>query len=134
MIGDEVRQMMPQLQALSESLMQDTIRVDTLSGDAVFDPATGGSSRAVDAVAYEGKARVQVGTTQQDAQDSADEQITLKRYSVSVPVSVTGLTVDQQVTVVSSHDPDLVGRTLTILATEGGTFVTSRRFVASDQQ
>lgn len=112
--------------------MRDRIRVETL-GDPVFNPTTGGSARAVVATHYTGKARVQAARDPSEAV-TADEQVTLQRFTISLPLSATGLAPGQAVTVTASADPDLVGRALTVTAVQGGTFVTSRRLMTVDQQ
>jgi hypothetical protein len=131
-IGDELAAALPELQSQSESLMRDMIRAEEL-GDPVFDPGTGKSTRAVLSTPYAGVARVQAAKEPTDVL-TADDHVVVQRYTVSAPLSATGLRPGLVVTVLASEDPDMTGRTLLITAVQGGTFVTSRRFTATDQQ
>jgi hypothetical protein len=132
-IGSDIAAALPGLQAESESLMQDQIRVEVLADTPTFNPADASSSRAVLATPYEGKARIRAAKEPATVL-TADDQVTVQRYECSAPLTATGLRVGQVVTVVSSVDPALTGKTLIITAVQGGTLVTSRRFIAADQQ
>lgn len=136
MLGHDLAFALPELQAQSESMMVDLIRVEKL-GEAVFNPATGTTTRPVLATIYGagsgGKARIQAVKEPADV-EIAEDQATVQRYTVSVPVTVTGLEPGLVLTVTYSEDPDINGRTLLVGAVQGGTYVTSRRFVATDQQ
>lgn len=132
MIGDEVAAALPQLQAQAESLMTDHLLVQVL-GKAQFDPASGGSSRPVLSIPYDGPGRVRV-ERQEAVQDVADDSVTVQRFLVSVPVDVTTVRKGHQVTVAASRDAGMVGQVLYIKAVQGGSQVVQRRFVATDQQ
>lgn len=133
MIGFDIAAALPGMQAEAESMMQDTIRVDELGGTPVFDPVTAASSVPVVSTPYQGKAKVKVADRQALDMVNADARTTVQRYTVAVPVDVTGLRPGLVVTVVASADLDMVNRTLLVTAAQGGTFVTARRFTATDQ-
>lgn len=132
-IGFDIAAALPEMQAEAESMMLDTIRVDQMGDTPVFDPATSASTVPVISTPYQGKARVKVADRQALDMVNADARTTVQRYTVWVPVEVTGLRPGLVVTVVESGDLDMVGRTLLINAAQGGTFVTARKFTATDQ-
>jgi hypothetical protein len=135
MLGDEVASVLPELQMYSESLMRDTVRIDEL-GEPVFNPETGATTRTVTQV-YSGKGRVQSDLAP-EPDDIAADAVIIQRFKCAVPLSVQGIKVGHRVTVIDSfdagQDPELIGTPLTIRSIGHGTWVTSRRFLATEQQ
>lgn len=137
MLGEDLAAALDFLQDEAESLQRDIVRVEVL-GDATFDAGTGGSTRPVLSRVYPppgadpGYARIR-SLTASDAVTGA-EPVKVQQYTVSFPLSAVGFAPGQVITVESSEDPDLLGHTLLIDAVQGGTFVTSRRVIATDQQ
>ena len=76
---------------------------------------------------YAGQCRVQMRLAQSAREDAGEDQVQLLRVEVQLPMSVTGLEVGDQVTITSSADADLVGRTLLIRDLFHKTDATSRR-------
>lgn len=65
---------------------------------------------------YAGKCRIQMGAQGAGSQqrDVGEDTQVLLPLELQLPMSVTGLQVDDEVTVTASTDPDLVGRTFLI--------------------
>lgn len=119
---------------LQESIMRDTVLIEELLGDPVFDPETGTTTRPT-RIVYDGKATVQVEARGATEQPAGEGQARIQRYACKVPAAVTDLTAHLRVTVTATQfDPDLVGRVFTITEVERNTFATARRFFAADQQ
>lgn len=135
MLGDEVSAVMPELQMYSESLMRDTLLIEEL-GEPVFDPGTGTTTRPVTTI-YAGKGRVQSALTPEPSEIAAD-LVVIQRFDCSVPLTVQGIKVGHRITVTSSfdagQDPALIGLPLIIRSVGHGTWTTSRRFAATEQQ
>lgn len=134
MLGDEVAAVLPELQMYSESLMRDTLLIEEL-GDPVAQPDLSTTRPA--ATIYAGKGRVQSALTPEPTDLSGDSVI-LQRFECSVPLTVQGIEPGHRVTVVASsdprQDPALIGTPLFIRSIGHGTWTTSRRFTATEQQ
>lgn len=114
--------------AAAESLMVDTCSIGRTTGEAT-DTDTGVVTPTTSTV-YTGRCRVQ--QSQLGAASTPDDPgqaaVRLVAFAVQLPMSVVGLRVGDVVTVTASvHDPDLVGRTFTVLGLAHKTHATSRR-------
>lgn len=77
---------------------------------------------------YAGKCRVQQGIAQADEQDAGEDYQLRLRLVVQLPVTVTGLEVEDEITVTAAaHDPDLVGRVFLVRDLMHKTHPTARR-------
>jgi hypothetical protein len=77
---------------------------------------------------YTGKCRVQSALARSQPHESGEDYVLLLRLELQLPVSVTGLRVDDEVTVTASaHDADLVGRVFLIRDLFHKTEPTARR-------
>lgn len=135
MLGDEVASVLPELQMISASLMQDFLLIEEL-GEPVFDPNTGATTRTVTTV-YSGVGRVQSERVPEPV-DLAADTVIVQRFLCSVPLTAEGIKVGHRVTVIGSsdprQDPALIGAPLTVRSIGHGTWTTSRRFTATEQQ
>lgn len=77
---------------------------------------------------YAGRCRVQQPTAQATAQDPGQAHVLMLRLEVQLPMSVTGLAVDDEVLITASaHDPDLPGRVFLVRDLAHKTHATARR-------
>ena len=97
-------------------------------GPAVLDRSTGKTTRAAGTTKYEGPCRVfeqQAGTIVQ----SGEEEVVVTVSYLTLPWNAPIPESDDVVLITSSDDPDLVGRTVTIVSmVRGGGLRASRRF------
>lgn len=114
-------------QALAESLMLDACTITRNDGDPVFDSTTGTYSQPTTPI-YTGKCRVKPSVLSGNTTVQAgEERVALWPYSVSVPVAVADVRLDDIVTVTTSADASLIGVTLRVRSIGRGTFITARR-------
>lgn len=117
--------------AAAEALMVDTCRIERKTGEATS--TTSGAAIPTYLTLYEGKCRIQQRATEARAEDAAEQYDRMLRLEVQLPMSVTGLKVDDRVTVTASvHDADLVGRQVWIRHLAHKTHATARRVVAEE--
>lgn len=106
--------------------MVDACTIEYVSGTVRDEDA--GTSTPTYSARYTGKCRVQATDTTQNPQDAGEVSWTLQNLIVSVPMSVTGVEVDDRVTITASVlDPDLVGRVFTVGGLAHKTHATARR-------
>lgn len=109
--------------------MIDACSITRGGGASTFDPDTGEYTTPAGSTIYVGKCEVQVtdSLNAQDA-DAGGEVATVLRLTLKVPVSVTGVRIDDVATVTDSVlDPDLVGRTFRVVSPHSKSFATARR-------
>ena len=123
---------MPNMRALAESYMSGAV---TITGPSTLanDPATDSMVRTPGPTHYEGKALVQaIGGDAVIEHMAGSEQVTVRPYAVKIPITVTGVQVGDEVTVTTSGDPDLVGKTLIVVdGTAGNGWAIQRRLICS---
>lgn len=124
---------LPFLRSEIEALMVDTCTIRRKNGPGVPDPVTLKITPTYDVV-YSGKCRVQLRDTVATRPDAGERLATVVRTILQVPVSVTGVEVGDEVLMVTSADPDLVGRTLRVRSLFHKTHATSRRFECEETQ
>lgn len=118
--------------------MVDTVTVEPWDGTSyTLDTVTGENVRDVGAAIYgpdvassdgrNGRARIQQQRTVSEEDQGGGRTITVLRRELQLPMSVTGVTVDDVVTVDTSEDPDLVGREFRVSSLHGKTHATARR-------
>ncbi len=113
----------------AEARMTDACSIAHPGAAATFDPVTGTYTDPTATVFYTGPCEVQVsdGLTAQEG-EAGGAELTVLRLMVKVPVEVTGVVVDDVVTITASLlDPDLVGRVFQVVAGHAKSFLTARR-------
>jgi hypothetical protein len=115
-------------QAAALALMVDACEIRRRTGSTVDDNT--GEEVSTYADVYAGKCRVQqasIGGAARSATPGEDAQLLLT-LEVQLPIAVTGLLVDDEVTITAAaHDPDLVGQVFAIRDLFAKTHPTSRR-------
>lgn len=111
--------------AAAEALMRDTCTIRRVIGETT---GPGGVVVPTYSVIYTGKCRVQQPNAQATPQSPGEAYVLMLRLEVHLPMSVTGLQAEDQVTVDSSvHDPDLPGRVFLIRDLAHKSHATARR-------
>lgn len=123
--------------AAALALMTDTCWVRR-GGALVTNPTTGAVTPAWTDVygtqAQPGRCRVQDGTGSGDV-EAAEHRAELAGLVVSLPITATGVRPgDQVVMATSAHDPDLVGRVLTVTRVLSKSHATARRLWCEEVQ
>lgn len=112
--------------AAAELLMVDACTIRRKTGETTT--AGGVVTPTYGAALYTGKCRVQQAAAQAQQQDPGEAFVLMLRLEVQLPMSVTGLQTEDEVTITASaHDPDLVGRVFLIRDLAHATHKTSRR-------
>lgn len=111
----------------AEALMVDACVIERLAGQT-FDETSGTYVDTWSEV-YAGKCRVQAQDVLRVPEEQAGEQLyVLRRATLSVPMSVTDVRVDDRVTVTASAlDPDLANRVYRVTDLAHKTYLTARR-------
>ena len=126
MLADDIAAVLPELRAQAESMMVDACKVEYVNGSAWDEGA--GASVPTYAARYEGKCRVQTTLTEPGAADAGEREWTVESFTVSLPMSATGFTVGDRVTVTAAaFDPDLVNRVFSVTGLAYKTHMTARR-------
>lgn len=118
-------------QRFAEQTMTDTCTI-TRAGEPVYNPATLAYTASSTTV-YSGKCRVKPRPVMDRQVQAGEQALQIWPYVVSVPMSVTGVQVDDVVTVTASADADLEGQVLVVKDVTRGTNVTARRLGCEDQ-
>ena len=111
--------------AAAERNMVDACTITRTTGSTT-DPETGATSLTTTTV-YTGKCRFQQAAAGASGQNVAEANIYQVAHLVQLPMSVTGVRVEDVVTATVSIDPDLVGRRFWVRAVAEGTHKTARR-------
>ncbi len=125
---------MGKLRAYAESRMTDIIRI-TRPGKTAVDPVTGAETPTGE-VLYEGPGKVQTsgGVASQTSTASGDSSnlgglVPEWSLYLHLPISVTGLREKDVAQVIDSQDPDLVGRSMSLVNMQSEkTLATARRW------
>lgn len=113
-------------QALAESIMSDTVRVER-DGVLVTDPATGAVSNTP-TVLYTGKAQIRPETSSEaGSQDAGEARDLLDQFLVKIPMAAADVQADDTVIVTASVDGSLTAARLRVIGVVRGTAVTARR-------
>lgn len=109
--------------------MLDACTITRGGGDPVFDPNTGTYTTPAPSTIYTGVCEVQISDGLNAQQTEAGGQVvTERRVTLKVPMSVTGVEVDDIATITASLlDPDLVDQTFRVMGTFAKSFATARR-------
>lgn len=112
-------------QAIAETGMRDTCTIVRV-GARTTDPVTGDVTTPSTSL-YSGKCRVQQHQASADGKDIGEDSLLLLSLEVQLPMSVTGLQAGDEITMVTSVDPDLPGRVFRIHDLAHKTDATARR-------
>ncbi len=129
MLVDDIRAVLPDLQAEAEGRMVDTCTLAHPGGEETFDPDTGTYTTPAATTYYSGPCEVQIsdGLTARETEAGGTE-LTLSRLTLKVPVSVEGIEVNDIATITASElDPALVDQEYRVLSGFAKTFATARR-------
>jgi Family of unknown function (DUF6093) len=112
--------------AAAEARMTDTCRVESV-GEVIT--ADDGTSTAASTPVYEGPCRLRPAPPEDDPRgQQGAAPVGSWSYTVSLPMSATGLAYGQRLTVLASPlDPDLVGFVMRVGTVESGGQITARR-------
>ncbi len=114
--------------AAAERLMVDAVSIDRWDGTYTNDPVTGAQEKNYGDPLYEGKARIQQNAAVSEEDAGAGRLVTLLRLELQLPITVTGLKIDDRVTVTTAtYDADLDGRVFRVSDLHHKTHATSRR-------
>lgn len=109
----------------AEALMVDTCTIRRGTGETT---GPGGVITPTYDELYSGKCRVQQPNAQATEQNPGEQYALMLRLEVQLPMSVTGLRAEDQITIDSSlHDPDLADRVFIIRDLAHKTHATARR-------
>lgn len=109
----------------AEAGMVDACTIRRKTGEST---GAGGIVTPTYSTLYTGKCRVQQAAAQAQQQDPGEAYVLMLRLEVQLPMSVTGLQTEDEVTITASvHDPDLVGRVFLIRDLAHATHKTARR-------
>jgi hypothetical protein len=112
-------------QAAALASMVDACTIRRRTGETT-DPATGETTPTWSAL-YAGPCRVQQSLAQADQHDAGEDYLLQLRLTLQLPVSVTGLEVNDEATLTVSRDADLVGRVFLVRDLFHKTDETARR-------
>jgi hypothetical protein len=108
--------------------MVDACTIARAGREPVTDPDTGVVTYPTGPAFYTGPCLVQLPDVQESDVQAGEREWTQQRARIDVPMSVTGVRVDDVVTVTRSElDPDLVGRRYVVAGLMHKTFATARR-------
>ena len=109
----------------AERLMVDTCTIRRQTGETR--DASGAVTPVYGTTVYTGKCRLQLRGLASQSPDVGEQRIDILRGELQLPISVTGVAVDDQVTFDSSLDPALGGRVFRVADLMHKTHATARR-------
>ena len=135
-LGDDIAAALPDLRAHAESLMQDRVLVEHVTGtEPEPDPVTLETVYIYETV-YEGKGRVQRSGQLSPHESVAGEvEFGVNALMVQLPLSALGIKKGHRVTVTAvdpGSDPDLLGLVATVQANLTKTHATKRTLVCEE--
>ncbi len=127
MLAHDIAWALPELRAEAEARMVDTVLI-TRGGSRVWSSEIGDYVTLPGTVVYSGACEVQTTETVVQVTDAGASDVVTRRLVVKVPMSVTGVRVDDVAEVTSSTlDPALAGARFRVTGNFAKTFATSRR-------
>ncbi len=113
--------------AAAEALMADAVTIQRRTGETT-DPDTGVVAPTY-ATVYAGKAKVQAAQFSGSPSTVGEAELLIAQMQVHIPMSATGVTSDDLVTVTASAlDPELVGKTFRVRGASHKSYLTARRY------
>lgn len=123
--------------AAAERLMVDTCTVTRVSAGGAFNETTGQYGADTTTSVYAGKCRVQQRDGLARGVTAGEREQMVGRFVVSLPMSATGVQVDDVVTITATgtdSDADLASRTFRVAELFHKTYATARRLVVEEAQ
>lgn len=121
---------MARARAFAESLMTSTCTIFT-AGEEVTDPVTGEVTRENDTIWF-GSCRIRPAGTQGADVTAGGAELRAFDFQVSIPFAVTTVLKSHRLTITSSADLSLVGRTLEVQDIHAGDQITGRRLLCTE--
>ena len=118
-------------QRRAETRMPDTCEIKRQSGTVRDDES--GTRVPSYTTLYTGKCRVQQNSGMPASSDVGQDFVLLLTLEVQLPMSVTGLKVDDRIQITTSLDPDLIGRTFLIRGLAHKTEASARRVQCTER-
>ena len=100
------------------------------TSEPTFDPDTGTYTTPAPTTLYSGIACRAAPFTGDRVVQAGEEPVTLRFYNVTLPVTTTGIEVDDLIAVTTSADPDLVGTSLRVRDSRASSMGAQRRVTA----
>ncbi len=118
----------------AESLMVDSCTISRAgAGEPVYNPVTDTYTYPAAASVYSGKCRVKPANVADTDDEAGETVVGVRRFVVSLPMSVTAVRRDDVVTVTTSAlDPGLAGTRFRVLGAVKGSQVTARRLACEE--
>lgn len=114
--------------AIAERLMVDTCTIARVSAGTDFNDTTGGYSGGSSTPVYDGACRVKPKDNADRVVQFGEQAVSFWPFLVAVPMSVTGVQLDDVVTITASEsDPSLIGVQLRVREVPSGSQLTARR-------
>jgi Family of unknown function (DUF6093) len=111
-------------QAAAAALMTDTCRIERVAESV---PAGDGTDTAPVTVIYEGPCRVRPAAQVATTRTTGPAPVETWQYTLSVPMTVTGVRAYDAAVITASADPALVGVRLRVRSIARGSQITARR-------
>jgi hypothetical protein len=118
-------------QAAALASMTDTCTIRRVTGEST--DAASGVITPTYSTLYTGACRVQQRTVTTTPQDAGEARAQMLQLEVQLPLSVTGLRTEDQITVTASGDADLVNRVFLIRGLAHKTEATARRVMCEER-
>lgn len=127
-IGAEIAAELPRLRAEAESMMVDTCAITRATAGSTFNETTGAYTGGSTTTVYTGACRVKPRDNADRVVQYGQEAVSFWPFIVSVPMSATGISLNDIVTVTASAlDASLVGMVLRVREVLQGSHLTARR-------
>lgn len=116
--------------AFAGAQLTSTCTITRPSGESVWDETTGTYTDPAPIDVYSGPCRIRPAATQGRTAEAGEATALLSAFRVQLPFVVTGVDVGHRVTVDSSPDPALTGRTMVVrFVPDMGDHITARRLI-----
>jgi hypothetical protein len=118
--------------AAAEALMVDACTIRRITSSSTNE--TTGEVTPTYSTIYAGKCRVQQQAATASGQDAGEAYVLMLALTLQVPMSVTGVRTEDEVTITASvHDPDLVNRVFLVKDLAHKTHATARRIGCTER-
>jgi hypothetical protein len=124
-------EMVRTVRAIAEDAMTDECTI-TRGGTRTFDRAAMKYTGEAGATQYDGPCRIQPDPGRDKVVEAGGELVTLRRFTVSLPLSAIDVKVDDHVTFTASRDPGLIGRQMRVINVAAGSYEGQRHLTCFD--
>ncbi|MFF9565733.1 DUF6093 family protein [Leifsonia sp. NPDC014704] len=127
-LGEEVRRVLPELQAAAESAMGDTCVIRKQTGQTTAPGAL--AATPTFAEVYTGPCKVQFSDIQPAESESPGQVIATRQLELHLPAGTTGVTTScvAEITAAGPESNTRVGAKLRVLPASSKTYMTARRY------